>query len=192
MKSSSVLFACLLLAVSTASAGASPALKAGSFDPPRMAPAFALPGTGGSTLRLDAFRGKVVLLGFGFTSCTAVCPLTLATLAQAHKQLGAQAREVQVVYITVDPARDTAQRLGQYLGAFDPSFVGGTGSQAQLAAVRKQYGIAAEKLAGPEGGISHSSFIYLIDRQGRLRALMPFGSPAADYVHDVRLLLASP
>ena len=157
-----------------------------------MAPEFTLPGTTGTPLKLSAYRGKIVLLGFGFTSCTAVCPVTLATLAQAHRKLGAQAKDLQVVYITVDPARDDAAQLRQYLTAFNPTFVGGTGSDAQLAAVRKQYGIAAERLAGPEGAYSHSSFIYLIDRKGRLRALMPFDHPADDYVHDVRLLLASP
>ena len=157
-----------------------------------MAPEFTLPGTTGTPLKLSAYRGKIVLLGFGFTSCTAVCPVTLATLAQAYRKLGVQAKDLQVLYITVDPARDDAAQLRQYLTAFNPTFVGGTGSDAQLAAVRKQYGIAAERLAGPEGAYSHSSFIYLIDRKGRLRALMPFDHPADDYVHDVRLLLASP
>ena len=133
-----------------------------------------------------------MLLGFGFTSCAAVCPITLGTLAQVRKKLGAQAGELQVIYITVDPERDDAARLKKYLAGFDPTFVGGTGSDAQLAAVRKDYGIAAEKVAGPDGSFTHSSFIYLIDRDGRLRALMPFGHPADDYVHDIRLLLAAP
>jgi protein SCO1/2 len=82
--------------------------------------------------------------------------------------------------------------MKQYLATFDPTFVGGTGSDAQLAAVRKAYGIAASRQAGPDGSISHSSFVYLIDRDGRLRALMPYGRPPADYAHDVRILLASP
>ena len=84
-----------------------------------------------------------MILGFGFTSCTDVCPFTLATLAQAHKKLGAQAGEVQVIYITVDPERDDAARLRDYLAGFDPSFLGGTGTPEQLAAVRNEYGIAA-------------------------------------------------
>ena len=181
-----------MLGVSLAQASNSASLKAGVFDPPRMAPEFKLPGTHGGPLKLSAYRGKVVLLGFGFTSCTAVCPVTLATLAQAHKKLGAQAKGLQVVYITVDPARDNAEQLKNYLTAFNPTFVGGTGTDAQLTAVRKQYGIAAKQIAGPDGAYTHSSFIYLIDRTGRLRALMPFDHPAADYVHDVRVLLASP
>jgi len=168
------------------------ALKAGVFDPPRVAPDFVLSGSNGAELKLSAYRGKVVLLGFGFTSCAAVCPITLGTLAQVHKKLGAQAGDLQVVYVTVDPERDDAAKLKKYLAAFNLTFVGGTGTTAQLAAVRKDYGIAAEKVAGPDGSFTHSSFIYLIDRDGRLRALMPFGHVADDYVHDIRILLASP
>jgi protein SCO1/2 len=175
-------------------AAEAPALKAGVFEPPRMAPDFTLPSSTGTDVMLSAHRGKVVLLGFGFTTCPAVCPITLATLAAARKQLGAQAAEVQVVYVTVDPGRDDAKRMREYLGAFDPTFVGATGTEAQLAAVRKEYGVTAEKVPkdGGEYLYAHSSFVYLIDREGRLRALMPYGHAAADYVHDVQALLAAP
>jgi len=166
-------------------------LKAGVFEPPRLAPDFTLQGSDGAALTLSRYRGKVVLLGFGFTSCKAVCPVTLATLAAAHKALGARdAADLQVIYVTVDPEHDDAAQLKKYLSGFDPTFVGATGTEAQLAAVRKDFGVAAEKIAGPDGSYSHSSFIYLIDRAGRLRALMPFGHVADDYVHDVRILLA--
>lgn len=168
------------------------ALKAGVFDPPRAAPEFTLAGSNGADLKLSDYRGKVVLLGFGFTQCKAVCPITLGTLAQAQKKLGDAARDLQVIYITVDPENDTAAQLKTYLAHFSNAFVGGTGSEAQLAAVRKDYGIAAEKVAGPDGAYTHSSFVYLIDRAGRLRALMPFAHVADDYVHDVRVLLAEP
>ena len=187
-----VLLASLLLGAASARADDGAALKAGVFDPPRAAPDFALSGSNGSELKLSTYRGKVVLLGFGFTSCAAVCPITLGTLAQVQKRLGAQASELQVIYITVDPERDDAPQLKKYLSSFNPAFVGGTGSDAQLTAVRKDYGVAAEKVAGPDGSYTHSSFIYLIDREGRLRALMPFGHLADDYVHDVRILLGSP
>jgi protein SCO1 len=171
-----------------------PAFKAGVFDPPRQAPDFSLPGTGEGGLALRDWRGKVVVLGFGFSHCPEVCPVTLATLAAARKQLGAQAAQVQVLWITVDPERDDAARLRAYLTAFDPSFLGATGTEAQLAAVRKDYGIAAARVRkeGQADSFSHSAFTYLIDRQGRLRALMPYGHPAADFVHDLRLLLATP
>jgi protein SCO1/2 len=189
LKRSILLLAALLLC---AAAQAADALKAGIFDPPRAAPDFTLTGSNGSDLKLSAYRGKVVLLGFGFTSCQAVCPITLGTLGQAQKKLGDQGSELQVLYITVDPERDNAAQLKTYLSHFNSAFIGGTGSDAQLAAVRKDYGIAAEKIAGPDGSYNHSSFIYLIDRAGRLRALMPFGHVADDYVHDVRILLAEP
>lgn len=185
------LFASLLLSAASARADDAAALKAGVFEPPRAAPDFVLVGSNGAELKLSSYRGKVVLLGFGFTSCAAVCPITLGTLKQVNKKLGLQASDLQVIYITVDPDRDDAPRLKKYLSSFDPAFIGGTGSEAQLAAVRKDYGIAAEKVAGPDGSYTHSSFIYLIDREGRLRALMPFGHVADDYVHDVRILLAA-
>ena len=182
----------LLLFSLTCGAAESPSLRSGVFTPPRVAPDFSLHGSDGSALKLSRYRGKVVLLGFGFTSCIAVCPITLGTLAAAHKKLGARGNDVQVVYVTVDPERDDAPRMKKYLAAFDPTFIGGTGSDAQLAAVRKDYGIAAEKVAGPDGSYTHSSFVYLIDREGLLRALMPYGHPAEDYIHDIGILLASP
>jgi protein SCO1/2 len=192
MKRLFVIATALLLGMASARAGDGAALKAGAFEPPRMAPDFVLSGTHGKPLALSAYRGKVVLLGFGFSNCAAVCPITLSTLAQVHRRLGAQASGLQVLYVTVDPARDDAAQLHRYVTAFNPAFVGGTGSEAQLAAVRKAYDIVADKATGPDGGINHSSFVYLIDRRGRLRALMPYGRPADDYVHDVRVLLAAP
>jgi protein SCO1/2 len=164
--------------------------KAGAFDPPRQAPELALQSSNGEALNLSPFRGKAVVLGFGFTSCTEVCPVTLSVLAQARKKLGAQAADVQVVYVTVDPERDTPEQLKKYLTAFDPTFIGGTGSAQRLAAVRKDYGISAEKKGtGSSYSVAHSSYTYLIDKQGRIRAMMPFGHTADDYVHDLKLLL---
>ena len=97
---------------------------------------------------------------------------------------------MQVIYVTVDPERDSVQRMREYLANFDPSFIGATGTAEQLAAVRKDYGIVATKIPTPDGyAMSHSSFVYLVDRGGSLRALMPFGHRAEDYVHDVKLLL---
>jgi protein SCO1/2 len=191
----SFVLATIMLATLGASASTSAGeFKAGVFDPPRLAPDFELPGTHGKPLKIADYRGKIVVLGFGFTHCPEVCPMTLATLAAARKELGDAAREVQVIWITVDPERDDADRLGKYVTAFDPSFVGGTGSEAELAAVRKDYGIAAAKIQkeGRPDGWSHSAFTYLVDRDGKLRALMPYGHPAADFVNDLRLLLAAP
>ncbi|MES2889609.1 MAG: SCO family protein [Pseudomonadota bacterium] len=172
-----------------------PLLKAGTFEPPRLAPDFVLQDARGGELTLARFRGKVVLLTFGFTNCPEACPTTLATLAQSRQALGAQqADAVQVVYLTVDPARDDAQRIRTYLAASDPTFVGGTASPEALAAVRQQYGAMAEKVptAGGGYGMNHTTSVYLIDRQGRLRAMMPYGRTPQDYLHDLRVLLAAP
>jgi protein SCO1/2 len=183
------LWACMLLSM-TAPAAEVEVLKAGVFNPAREAPEFSVHGSDGAPLLLSHYRGKVVVLAFGYTSCPNVCPVTLAVLAQAHRKLGAQGSQVQVIYITVDPERDSAERLRQYLAAFDSTFVGGTGTAMQMAEVRRSYGVTAEKVGtGKDYAVAHSSFVYLITREGKLRALMPFGHKADDYVHDISLLL---
>src|ERR1700689_1593997 len=155
------LLACTLLSL-TAHAAAFEGLKAGVFNPAREAPDFSVRGSDGTALTLARYRGKVVLLGFGYTSCPNVCPVTLAGLAQAHRKLGALGSQVQVIYLTVDPERDSAERLKQYLGSFDPTFVGGTDSAPQMAAVRKSYGVTAAKVGtGKDYAVAHSSFVYL-------------------------------
>lgn len=171
-----------------ATACAAEPLRAGEFDPPRDAPDFTLRSTTGGDLVLSRYKGKVVLLAFGFASCPVICPTTLATLAKTRKDLGADADGMQVVYVTVDPERDHVERLRAFLSAFDPSFVGGTGTAAELAAVRASYGVQADRIASAEAYV-HSTSVYLIDRAGKLRALMPYGNTSDDYVHDVRLLL---
>ncbi len=169
------------------------ALKSGTFDPPRAAPEFTLPASTGKEFKLDSQRGKVVVLGFGFSHCPDVCPVTLAVLAQARKQLGELAEQMQVVYVTVDPERDTPERLREYLASFDQSFIGVSGAPAQLKKLREAYGILAaraENKDAPDGYVvHHSTYIYLIDRTGLLRALVPFGKPAADIAHDIKILL---
>jgi protein SCO1/2 len=186
-------FATLLLALALAShALASPALKAGVFDPPRAAPALPLAATTGKPFSLADYRGKVVILAFGYTHCTAVCPVTLAALAQASKLLGADAAGVQVLFVSVDPGRDSVARLRDYLAGFDSRFVGLSGTPGQTAAALTAYGINATRhpLAdGKDYVIGHSSYLYFIDRKGMLRALLPFGRPASDIAHDARLLL---
>jgi protein SCO1/2 len=183
------LLACVL-AFMTAHATEAEGLKSGVFNPAREAPDFSVRGSDGTNLTLSRYRGKVVLLGFGYSHCPNVCPVTLAVLAQAHRKLGSLGEQVQVIYLTVDPERDNAERLKEYLAAFDPTFVGGTGSEAQMAAVRASYGVTAQKVGGGKDyGVAHSSFVYLITRDGKLRALMPFGHNANDYVHDISMLL---
>lgn len=189
--SRALLAVALVLCAGAATASNPPTLKAGAFDPPRLAPEFTLHASNGGELKIGNYRGKVVLLAFGYTSCTAVCPITLNTFAQTRHELpAAAAADVQVIYITVDPGRDDPARMKKYLASFDSTFVGGTGTEQELAAVRKDYGVSAQKLpAGDSYAYDHSSFTYLIDRQGRIRALMPYGHSPDDYVHDLTLLL---
>jgi protein SCO1 len=194
LKHTAILVMSLLLAgvvaKTSASAGAGPALKAGVFNPPRLAPEFSLRGSDGSEVTLARYRGKVVVMAFGYTSCAAVCPITLATLAEARSSLGEAVDAVQVIYVTVDPERDDPARMKDFLASFDPSFVGATGAPDVLAAVRQNYFVTAIKHGtGADYVMDHTSSIYLIDRTGKLRALMPYGHDAADFVHDIKLLL---
>ncbi|MBI4638805.1 MAG: SCO family protein [Candidatus Rokubacteria bacterium] len=167
--------------------------RGGAFTPPRLAPDFTLRASDGSEFRLSQHRGKVIALGFGYTFCPDVCPTTLAELAQVRQRLGEAARGMQVVYVTVDPERDTVDRLRIYTAAFDKTFLGLTGTPEQLAEVRKAYGVSAQKqvVGGTSAAylIHHSSSIYLIDPAGRLRVMLPFGTSIEDMAHDVKLLL---
>jgi protein SCO1/2 len=187
--------ATLMLSCAAAAAGAaeSVAFRAGVFDPPRAAPEFELPGSNGSPVKLSQYRGKVIALAFGFTHCPRICPVTLAHLSRVFEKLGPAASDVQVVFVSVDPERDTPQRLREYLSFFNPTFVGATGTPRQLEAVRRDFGISANKATSEIKNLGyevhHSSFVYLIDREGKLRLLMPFGKSADDFTHDIALLL---
>ena len=185
----------LLLAASLAFAQSAQksVLKAGVLSPVMKAPALKLQGTDGQQIDLARYKGKVVLLAFGFSNCGEVCPITLATLAGARKKLGADAANVQIVYVTVDPERDTAAQMKKYLSSFDPTFIGGVGTRAEIDAAQKNYGISSSKNANPDGSytIGHSSSIYMIDRTSGLRAVMPYGRSSDDFVHDLRILLRS-
>jgi protein SCO1/2 len=195
--SSGLVLLCPFFAFSLAEAAAETSeLRAGVFDPPRAAPDFSLRGSDGSELKLSRYRGKVVALGFGYTHCPSVCPTTLAYLAEARKKLATVGTNFQVVYVTVDPERDSPEQLNKFLASFDTTFVGATGTSEQLADVRKAYGISlsdkifVDTLSKSTYFLDHSSFIYLIDRAGTLRAMMPFGVSADDMEHDVKVLLS--
>jgi protein SCO1/2 len=169
-------------------------LRSGAFDPPRPAPDFTLPTTRGEEFRLSRHLGKVVALTFGYTSCPDVCPTVLAELSQLRLRLGAAAKRVQVVYVSVDPERDTSPRLRAYTEQFDKTFLGLTGAADQLMLVWKAYGVSVVRrdLPGskpPTYLIHHSASVFLIDPAGRLRVMAPFGTPLDDVLHDVRALL---
>jgi protein SCO1/2 len=183
--------ALLLLVLARSFAGDD--FKSGVFDPPREAPDFTLQGSKGAPVTLSKLRGKVVLLYFGFTLCPKICPVTVTRLAEVFKGLGPAASDVQVVFVTVDPDRDTPARLREFLEFFNPSFLGATDKEEALDAVKQAYGILATKAASENKKLGyevhHSSSIYMIDRQGKLRVLVPFGKKSEDILHDVKLLL---
>jgi protein SCO1/2 len=165
------------------------------IDDPSAAPPLALTDTRGQPFQLEAFRGGVTLLFFGFTSCPDVCPTTLADLAAARRQLGGDADRLHVVLITVDPERDTPDRLERYVHSFDPSFTALTGSPEQLAQVYQSYGVMATRRDMPGSAlgytVDHTASVYVIDQAGRWRAMISNGSPVEDIVSDLRYMLRS-
>ena len=164
-----------------------------ALDPPPAAMDFTLHTADGSEFKLSHQRGKIVLLSFGYTFCPDVCPTTLVELSQVRARLGDAAKRVQTAFITLDPERDTPERLGIYTKAFDPTFIGLTGSAEQLAQVLTMYGVIAEKekVAGTSAEylIAHSAYTYVIDPEGRLRLLFPFGMSIEEMADDIKQLL---
>lgn len=153
---------------------------------------FALEDPGGRQRTLADFRGKAVVVFFGYTQCPDVCPTTLATLAEAMKRLGADADRVQVLFITIDPARDTPALLKQYVPSFDPRFLGLRGDEASTARTAKEFRIIYEKAPGTTPGaytMDHSAGSYVFDPQGRLRLFVSNGQGPDVYAHDLRELL---
>ena len=152
---------------------------------------FTLTDHNGQPRKLSEFRGKAVAVYFGYTHCPDVCPTTLAELAQSMRELGPQADQVQVLFITIDPARDTQALLKSYAPAFDPRFIGLTGSPAQIASVAGQFRALYRRQDGANGDytMDHSAGTYLLDRDGKLRVEVPYGSGAATFTHDLRALL---
>jgi protein SCO1/2 len=149
-----------------------------------------LPDTSGRLRHLEDFRGKAVVLFFGFTHCPDVCPTTLADLAGVMKTLGAQAERVQVLFVTVDPERDLPAELAQYVHAFDARFIALRGDPQATERVAKAFKIYYEKRRqGATYTIDHSAQTYVIDPQGRLRLLVRPERVAADLPDDLRVIL---
>jgi protein SCO1/2 len=153
---------------------------------------FALTDPDGRPRTLADWRGKAVVVFFGYTQCPDVCPTTLSTLAEAMKTLGADADRVQVLFVSVDPERDTAELLKQYVPAFDPRFVGLRGEGAALDAVAKEFKVIYQKVPGATPStytVDHSAGSFLFDPKGRLRVYEAHGQSAAGFAHDLRALL---
>jgi protein SCO1/2 len=162
-------------------------------EPYPLAGDFELTRFDGTPFQLSELRGKVVLLFFGYTACPDVCPTTLAELNLALSELGPdQAEDVQVVFVTVDPARDDPQRVQEYVNHFNTSFIGLSGTESELAEVWNDYGIFREIEQGTSAAgylINHTARVTLIDRQGNLRVSFGFDASVEDILHDVKLVL---
>ena len=161
-------------------------------EPFPVAPAINLTRADGTDFRLSEARGEVVALFFGYTSCPDICPTTMAELNQALEKLGERSDQIQVLFVTVDPERDTPQRVQEYVNHFNPDFVGLSGSEAELAGVWNEYGVFREIVDGTSAAgylVNHTARVTLIDRQGNLRVSFGFDTPVEDVVHDLDLLL---
>jgi protein SCO1/2 len=150
----------------------------------------------GKPVTAATYRGKVVVLYFGYTHCPDVCPLTLVHLHTVLQRLGKGADDVRVLFVTVDPTRDTVPVLHQYVTAFDPRVVGLTGSQDEIAKLAKRYRAFYQretpKTASGEYEVTHSSAIYIFDREGRARLLATPGSTNDAIFHDLKILVEQP
>lgn len=152
-------------------------------------PEFALTDDAGRPRSSTDYRGRLVLLFFGFTHCPDVCPAGLFKLAQVYRQLPAPRAEVQVLFVTLDPARDSPSLLQRYVRGFDASFVGLTGSSAAINAAAASFHVEYAKVgAGKEYTIDHSTGVFVLDGTGRLRLVGSTATPSADFVHDLKLL----
>jgi protein SCO1 len=173
------------------------------LDPAPLAADFSAEGADGQPFRMGAQRGRLVLLSFGYTSCPDVCPTTLSRLRSMYRQLGTGAQDVAVVFLTVDPERDTPERLRSYLAAFEPRFQGAVLHGEALHQTLERYGITAVKrvadarryrnLAGASGeppySIDHTGGYLVIDRAGALRLRYPHAATAEQLASGVRELL---
>lgn len=182
--------ALLLAALLAACQPAGPKFRSTDITGADYGKSLALTDHNGKPRTLADFRGKLVVLSFGFTHCPDICPTILADLAGAMKSLGKDAERVQVLFITVDPERDTPELLAQYVAAFDPRFVGLYGDLEATRRTAKEFKVFFEKQpTGSSYTVNHSAQSYVLDAQGRLRLFVRHDRIAADLAEDLRTLL---
>lgn len=181
-----------LLLTALAAACSPPTFKAVDITGAEYARSFALDSAGGGRRTLADYRGKVVVIFFGFTQCPDVCPTTLSDLAEVRKRLGPDGERLQVIFVTIDPERDTPAVLSQYVPGFDPSFVALYGTAEQTAATAKEFKVFYQKVPGKTATsytMDHTAGSYVIDREGRVRLFIRHGASVDDIVSDLRKLL---
>jgi protein SCO1/2 len=163
------------------------------IDPPVAAPPFELTDVDGQSFHLSDVDGQVLIMFFGYTSCPDVCPVTLSDFLRIRSQLGNQAENVSFVFITVDPERDTPERMKKYLTNFDPEIIGLTGERSDLEPVWSSYGVYEAKVEGGSEDnylVDHSSRIYVINADGNLLLTYLFGTENKVIAEDVRHLVS--
>ncbi|MBE0672291.1 MAG: SCO family protein [Anaerolineales bacterium] len=161
-------------------------------DPVPSAFEFTLTSSEGSPFQLSDNRGKITLLFFGYTYCPDICPTTLAELKLVMELLKSDADEVQVVFISVDPGRDTSEKVQKYVERFNPTFIGLSGTEEELAPIWNSYGVFREVVEGTSETnyiINHTARVILIDKAGNMRLSYGFQTPPEDIAHDIKLLL---
>jgi len=152
-----------------------------------------LPDLDGRNRSLADFKGKVLVVFFGYTQCPDVCPTTMAELAEVKRSLGADGDRVQGIFVSVDPERDTAALLKAYLARFDPSFVALRGSEEQVKAAAKEFKVYFAKVPGKTAEtytMDHTAASFIFDTQGRVRVFSRYGSGAQALTDDIKMLLA--
>ena len=180
----------LLLVAALAGCDRKPTFKSTDITGAEYGKALELTDHTGKPRRLEDFRGKAVVVFFGFTQCPDICPTTLVDLATEIKKLGADGERVQVLFVTVDPERDTRDVLAKYVTAFDPRFLGLYGDLPATQRVAKEFKIYfAKRQSGASYTVDHSGQSYVIDPQGRLRLLVRHDRIAEDLAHDLRAVL---
>ena len=188
------LLAALMTVLLLSSCGSStPSFRGSPLEEPVPVPDFVLTDQEGQSYRMSDRQGKVVLLFFGYTSCPDVCPTTLATWRRVHEMLGDDADSVEFAFVTVDPERDTTERLGLHVGAFNPDFVGLTGSQEELESGYDIFDVFYEIDESLESAlgylVNHTATTFVVDPEGQWRLRLTYGTPAEDIVHDIQQLL---
>lgn len=154
---------------------------------------FSIKDHNGQPRKLEDFRGKAVVVFFGYTHCPDVCPTTMSEMASVMQQLGPLADRVQVLFVTVDPERDTPELLSKYVPAFDPRFLGLVGDKAETEKIAKDFRVFYQKVPGKEPGsytMDHTAGSYVFDPQGRIRLFVRHGQGAEPIAHDLKLLLS--
>lgn len=184
-----LLLAALLLPLAACDRGESREINATDTTSESYPTDFVLTGHRGKHVRLSDYRGKVVALFFGFTQCPDVCPTTLAEFSQVYRELGRDADQVQVLFVTIDPERDTLQLLAEYLPAFDSRFVGLWGNSEEVRKVADAYKVTYQKILAKNGNsytMDHTALVFLFDGNGRLRLKVPHGQSAQALIRLIR------